>query len=67
MMFIHLIACLGIKYSPFDNALEDDYPDRYLEANFVTMWYFITTTMTTVGYGDYSAKGIDDMQALIPM
>ena len=61
----HVLACvwayLGLHNHPDGSWVGDQYTgeDRY--PLYVTSFYWITETITTVGYGDYSGKQNDEL------
>ena len=59
----HIIACLWIIQAKLANGVDEDWISSLPEENrtpyqlYVISYYFIVTTITTVGYGDFSANG----------
>ena len=57
LIVIHICSCMWIFFSSEDVEYRDmDHSKRYL-----TAFYFITTTFSTVGYGDISASNGHEM------
>ena len=59
ILMVHIFVCLFLYLGQFDNewfandGIEyDSVTVMYIDAN-----YFVTTTMTSIGYGDFSAQG----------
>ena len=62
MLINHTLACLWVfmsKFEPDNNWVKtkigDDYEDYPASSLYLMSFYFVTTTVTTVGYGDISA------------
>ena len=64
IMFLHLTAILncwvGMAEGGWILKDENNEPLESTWTIYVTQYYFITSTMTTVGYGDHRAKHIKD-------
>ena len=57
MIIFHNVSCVWILIGQTDKGWVDSISDPNLKGDYlyiyVTAFYFITTTATTVGYGDY--------------
>lgn len=60
MMTTHLVACAWLITANFDPETERSWIATYetdsLSDLYLTSFYFTITTITTVGYGDFSAN-----------
>ena len=59
--FIHLLACGWIYLGTVENQdrsswYTPDFQDRSKTTQYLQAYYFMVTTMTTVGYGDMEVK-----------
>ena len=62
LVIIHIVACLWIFFGYYDfigSWLDSDDIDIMSNSElYLTSFYFTTTTITTVGYGDFSGSTI---------
>lgn len=60
-VMIHCFACLWIYIGALDHQWMDDDQRKFgeMDTMYLDALYFITTTMTSVGYGDTSAFSKD--------
>ena len=61
-MIIHIVSCLWIFFAQMDfigSWLDDPIYDKADSGKlYLTAFYFTTTTITTVGYGDFSGNTV---------
>ena len=59
-MMCHIASCLWIMIAQFNSNQNEtwlsEYADKGTSDMYVVAFYFICTTITTVGYGDISIK-----------
>ena len=59
LLMVHILACIniawGLNHFVFENELEPYFSTTDSVAPYVNQIYFMTTTTTTVGYGDFAA------------
>ena len=64
----HIICCLWLITAKFDQSCDswlNSVDDKSNSEIYLTSFYFTITTMTTVGYGDWSASTFSEMVAAI--
>jgi len=55
LLFSHFCACVWIFLGNFEDGWADVMDDTYFNT-YITALYFIVTTITKVGYGDFSGS-----------